>query len=208
MQGLLTTLLAWILSACLSIIFGGLFGFLTSHYCKNNFLKKILGIYIFIVKGIPGYVQILIFYYGIPSLFMINISAFYAATFALTICSSGYVAEIIRAGFNAVDYGQWEASCVLGYSLRQAFQRIIIPQMLVISMPALCGEIEQLLKSTSLLATIGVMELTRAGFNIISRELTPGLVYFFIAAIYLLFSFILKRVGLFLEKRISGGTNR
>jgi ABC-type amino acid transport system permease subunit len=90
---------------------------------------------------------------------------------------------------------------VLGYPLSATLRRIVLPQAFTYVLPALFGEFEQLLKSTSLLAAIGVTELTRAGMNIISRELNPLPVYLAIAVVYLLFSALLQGISIFIEKR-------
>jgi len=144
-------------------------------------------------------------YFALPSLLKLNISGFVAATLALAFCSSGYITEIIRAGVNSVPAGQWNACLVLGYPLTAALKRIIMPQAIKTVLPALFGECEQLLKSTSLLATIGVTELTRSGMNIISRELNPLPVYGIIAAMYLLFSAVLQLTMTRIERKIQYG---
>jgi polar amino acid transport system permease protein len=206
LQGIFGTLTAWAIATAISLIVGCSIGFFTSNFFQKSVIKNFLHLYVFVARGIPLYVQILIFYYVIPSIFSVRIAPFYAATGALAVCSSGYVAEIVRGGFNAVDYGQWQATFVLGYSIPQALYRIIIPQMLTIVLPALFGEIEQLLKSTSMLSTIGVLEITRVGLNIISRELNPVPVYCVIAILYLILSLCLRQIQYFFELRMSRGT--
>jgi ABC-type amino acid transport system permease subunit len=153
--------------------------------------QRAIALYTFIAKGIPVYVHILIAYFVVPLTIGINIPPFIAGTLALAFCSSGYVTDIISAGIDAVNEGQQQAAFVLGYTNLQCMQRIILPQALTIIRPALFGECEQLLKSSSLLATIGIVEITRAGMNIISRELNPIPVYIMIACIYLFFSALL-----------------
>lgn len=203
LQGFVGTVLSWFCATLISFIAGSCIGFLTSEFFSKTLFKRFLMMYIFIARGIPAYLQILIFYYVIPSFFAIQIGPFYAATAALAFCSSGYVAEIVRGGFNAIDSGQWDAAFVLGYSTHQALFRIIIPQVLKMISPGLFGEIEQLLKSTSMLSSIGVLEITRVGLNIISRELNPIPVYCSIACIYLFLSFLLQRINNFFESRMN-----
>lgn len=185
-QGITITLATWICAMTLSILIGVCFGILSCRYASSAFTMRLIRVYTFITKGIPAYVQILIAYFMLPALLGIQIPGFIAAVGALAICSSGYVTEIIRAGINAVPIGQYDACRALGYSYTALMRRIIMPQALKNVAPALFGECEQLLKSTSLLATIGITEITRAGMNIISRELNPVPVYLTIALIYLL----------------------
>jgi His/Glu/Gln/Arg/opine family amino acid ABC transporter permease subunit len=202
LKGSLVTLGAWLFAGTVSLLLGTLLGIISSQEVGSRASITLVRIYTFITKGIPAYVQILIACFVIPHLIGINLPGFLAASAALAICSSGYVTEIIRAQLNALAKGQWDACFVLGYSVPVALQRIIMPQTIRTALPALLGETEQLLKSTSLLATIGVTELTRVGMNIISRELNPLPVYFTIAGIYLLFSGLLHGLALYLIKRV------
>jgi His/Glu/Gln/Arg/opine family amino acid ABC transporter permease subunit len=202
-KGIAITLSAFLSASLLSLLIGSIFGILSCNYLKNQKLKIFVKGFSFIAKGIPAYVQILIAYFILPSLLGINVSAFIAACSALAFCSSGYVTQIIRSGINSIPIGQWEASNTLGYPLKSQLKRIILPQTFKNIGPALFGEFEQLLKSTSLLATIGISELTRTGMNIISRELNPIPVYLTIACIYLLFSALLNFISNYIEKRLS-----
>lgn len=206
LKGAAVTLISWAIAGTLSLVIGITLGIISCNYLNFSITQKLVRAYTFVTKGIPAYVQILTAYFVIPSLLNINISGFAAATCALAFCSSGYVTEIIRSGINAVPKGQWDACSVLGYPLKSTLSRIIIPQTIVLVLPTLLGELEQLLKSTSLLATIGVIELTRAGMNIVSRELNPLPVYAIIACVYLLFSAILQTLVAYAQKRINYGS--
>ncbi len=200
-QGTKTTVCSWLAASIGSLLLGTLLGILSCRALRFPKLAACIKIFTFVAKGIPAYVQILIAYFIIPSLLHLSISGFWAATGALIFCSTGYVTEIVRSSINTVPYGQWDACYVLGYTRSTGLQRIIIPQALPTFLPPLIGEAEQLLKSTSLLATIGVTEITRAGMNIISRELNPLPVYLTIACIYLIFSACLTGIGIYAEQR-------
>lgn len=203
-QGIGLTLAAWLLAGAISLCIGIMLGIISSDYIGLKRAQTCIRCYTFITKGIPAYVQILIIYFALPSLLKINLSGFVAATAALALCSSGYMTEIIRSGINAIPQGQWHASFVLGYPLTISIRRIIAPQMFRLTMPTIMGEFEQLLKSTALLATIGVTEVTRVGMNIISRELNPLPIYCTIAIIYLMFSALLHTVMLWQQRRFYG----
>lgn len=200
LQGIGMTLAAWIIAALLSLLIGTFLGIIACNALKTPKRSLCIFAYTFITKGVPAYVHILIAYFVIPGLMGVHIPAFVAAVGALALCSSGYVTEIIRSGINAVPQGQWDACFVLGYSFQATLRRIIMPQGLRVALPALCGELEQLLKSSSLLATIGITELTRTGMNIISRELNPIPVYGMIACIYLLFSGVLQLLKIGIQR--------
>jgi His/Glu/Gln/Arg/opine family amino acid ABC transporter permease subunit len=205
LQGISVTILAWLVTAICSLIIGLLLGILSCNKISSKTSFAIIKVYTFISKGIPAYVQILIAYFLIPSLIGINIPGFIAACGALAFCSSGYLTEIVRSGINSVAQGQWDACQALGYPISKTLKRIILPQAFKNILPALFGEFEQLLKSTSLLATIGIAELTRTGMNIISRELNPVSVYLTIACIYLLLSAIINLIVIYSERRLQYG---
>ncbi len=207
-QGMVITFLAWISASLLSLMIGILLGIISCRRLTTSLSSITIRIYTFIAKGIPAYVQILIAYFVIPAIFGVQVSAFMAAVGALVFCSTGYVTEIVRSGMNTIPSGQWDASFVLGYSMVATLSRIIVPQALKNIMPALVGEFEQLLKTTSLLATIGITELTRSGMNIISRELNPIPVYCIIACIYLIFSGLLQLMMIYIERKGLYGDNR
>jgi His/Glu/Gln/Arg/opine family amino acid ABC transporter permease subunit len=201
LKGMLITIGAWIASGTISLVVGTFLGIVSCRYLTSYRWSAIIRTYTFIAKGIPAYVQILMAYFVVPALIGINIPGFVAAIGALAFCSSGYVAEIVRSGINTILPGQWDACFVLGYPLKATLFRIILPQTFKNILPALLGELEQLLKSTSLLATIGITELTRTGMNIISRELNPIPIYLIIGCIYLLFSAVLQLIIIYSEKR-------
>jgi len=114
------------------------------------------------------------------------------------------VTEIIRGGINAIPIGQWEAAETLGYSSYQTIRLIILPQVVRIILPALANELEALLKSTAILSTIGLMELTKVGTTIVARYMIPVSTYLLVAIIYLLMSLVLKGMVRSLEQYIQG----
>ncbi|HLB41043.1 MAG TPA: amino acid ABC transporter permease [Candidatus Babeliales bacterium] len=204
-RGTAVSLGAWALAGTVSLLLGTVLGVLSARQLRFTKLRRLIRLYTFIMKGVPAYVQILIAYFVVPALIGLNLPGFLAATLALAVCSSGYVTEIIRGGINAIYVGQWEAGRVLGLTNSATIRYVILPQAYRHILPALLGELEQLLKSTALLATIGVTELTRTGMNIISRELNPVPVYLTIAAIYLVLSALLNLLAFKLEQRLQVG---
>lgn len=201
LKGLLVTISAWFLSSILSLIIGFFGGILASRYSCYGFIKKIILLYAFIARAVPAYVHILLFYFIIPDMLGISLSAFTCGCIALGFCSGGYTIGIISSAINNVASGQWDAAYVLGYSRYYALKNIILPQAFLLARISLLGECEQLLKSTSLLSIIGVMELMRSGANIISRELNPLLIYILIAIIYVICSLCFRIVFFYMQKK-------
>ncbi len=200
--GLLLTLQLWLISGSIGLIFGTCIGIASCNRLRIRSLYIPLKVLIVVVRGIPLYVHVLIAYFVLPDLVNINFSAFSAAIIALSIACAAYIAEIVRAGINSIPQGQWDACYVLGYTLRQTVWYVIIPQMLCNVFPALVSQFDSLIKSTSILSTIGVLEVTRIGMNIIARNMNPGTIYITIAGLYLITSTVLQCSASLIERKL------
>jgi ABC-type amino acid transport system permease subunit len=111
---------------------------------------------------------------------------------SLGICSSGYVAQMIEAVINSIPASQWEATFLLGYSKAQSLRYIILPQMSQNVLPSLSNELDSLLKSTAVVSSIGLLELSRLGMNLVSREMEPVPIYLTWSFFYLFLSIIIN----------------
>jgi polar amino acid transport system permease protein len=203
LKGAATTLQLWILALSISLGVGILLGILRSKRARVGFASTIIDAITFVLRGVPFYVQLLIVYFVIPELLGISISATSAAVLSLGFCSAAYASQIIKGGMNAINAGQWEAGYVLGYSTWQTVRYIILPQVIRIVIPALVGEADQLLKSTAIISSLGILELTGVARNIIAREMNPLTMYMAIACIYLCISSVLNVCGNLLERRFA-----
>ena len=148
-----------ILLALLTVLFGTLIGVLVSITRFNNkgffgkILNKLADVYIAFFRGTPLMIQLFIFWFGIPQLFHIRLkpvgpipAEFIIGAIALAINSGAYVAEIFRAGIQAVDKGQMEAGRSLGLSEKQTLKHIILPQAIKNILPALGNEFVVIIK--------------------------------------------------------------
>lgn len=145
-----------IMLSFLTVIFGLLGGTLLS-LMKTSSLKVLTMIsksYIAFIRGTPLLVQLYIVYYGLK-----DVPMFLAGVIAMSINSSAYIAEIIRAGIMAVDKGQFEASKSLGLSNYQMYQQIILPQAFKNILPALGNEFVILIKESAIVSVIGLHDL-------------------------------------------------
>ena len=203
LKGTLLTIQVFIFASCLSIVLGFCLGILMSNRMKVPILSKIIEGTTFVARGIPFFVQLLIVYFVLPDLLKINIAPFAASVVALGICSSGYVAQFVRGAIDAVPIMHWEAAYTLGYSKRKTLMKIILPQTFRLALPSLNNELDSLLKSTSIVSSIGMLELTRIGMNLVSREMEPVPIYLSIAFFYLCMSAFLNFITKTLEKRLS-----
>lgn len=202
-RGLLTTARLWALSTIISTAIGGLLGILcSSRTLYAYYSTPFINIFVFIWRGVPVYVQLLIAYFVLPDLLGINLSPASACVLALSLCSAAYITNIVRSGINAVAQGQWEAAQALGLTCAQTMRFIIVPQAIKIIAPILINEYESLIKSTALFSTLGVPEITKVGRTIISQNLNPLPIYSIIVVLYLLLSATLAASAQWLKKKL------
>lgn len=207
LKGAALSLQIFIMASLISLILGSIMGSLTCRRLRYRGLAPVLESIAFVLRAVPFYVQLLIAYFVLPDLLGIELEAFTAAIIALSLCSSGYIAQIIRGGLNAVPKEQWEAAYTLGYSTMDSMRFIIFPQVFRSLLPSLTGEFDAQLKSTAILASIGLLELTRMGMNIVSREMDPLPIYLAVAGLYVGISAIINIISKKLEKRLRYANN-
>lgn len=197
----LTTLYIWFAASCISIIVGTLTGLLRAHALRIPLASLLLDGITLILRGIPLYAQLMIIYFILPEVSLINLSSENASIIGLGLCSAAYVSETVRAGINALPTGQWDASFVLGYSPLQQLRFIVLPQAFRSILPSLMNEYNMALKSTAIVASIGTVELTKTGMNIIARSAEPLTITLAIAFIYLVLTGALSLIGQLLERK-------
>lgn len=201
-QGLKTTMtisLGAILVGCAIGIIVALIKYTNKKYGKLKILSKICDTYIAIFRGTPVYVQLLLMWLVI----LVSLSDLWIAVLTFGINSGAYVAEIIRGGLEGVDDGQLEAGSSLGLSKFQVLWHIILPQAIRRALPPFCNEFIALIKETSIVGTIGVMDLTKVADNIIGRTREPFAPYIIVALMYLVVVLILTFLLRLLEKKLS-----
>ena len=197
------TLQVLLSSATLSLLLGVCFGTLSSTRLKISILSPCIEAITFVLRAVPFFVQLLIVYFVLPDLCGFNLDPFPASVISLGLCSSGYVSQIIRSGMNAIPLTQWETATTLGYTTFQTLRYIIFPQLIKHILGPLSNELDALLKSTAIVSSIGMLELTRMGMNIVSREMQPVPIYLLVALFYVVMSALLNLLARFLEKRLS-----
>jgi len=203
LKGAAMTVQVLLMAASLSFVLGLFFGLITCQRLYIRFLSPLFEGICFIARGVPFFVQLLIVYFVIPDFLGCNLGPLPASVLALGFCSSGYVAQFVRGTLNGLPIAQWEAAYALGYNTRQALWRIILPQIFRLILPTLNNELEALLKSTALVSSIGLLELTRVGMNLVSREMEPIPIYLSLAFFYLCLSAALNLVTKKLERKFA-----
>lgn len=185
-----------------AIVLGVSFGFFLAlaRQSKRKILRGVSSIYIDIVRGTPMIVQALIMAYGVPQLLQSNGISFKWPELiipAMIVCglnSAAYMAEVIRSGLQAVDKGQMEAARSLGMPKKMAMKLVIVPQAIKIILPAFGNEFVTLIKETSVLSFVGVIEILRRGalWNAQSFETFPA--YIGVALAYMLLTITLSKI--------------
>ena len=177
---------------------------------KNILLRNFFRGYISIMRGTPLMLQLLVWYFGPYYLFGIplsklNIGAiefrFLAVIIGFSLNYAAYFAEIYRSGISSIALGQYEAAQVLGYSDRQTFLRIILPQVIKRIIPPVTNEVITLVKDTSLAFSLSVMEMFTVAKQLSSANTT--MMPFVVAGLfYYIFNFLVAGVMAYIEKKL------
>lgn len=199
LDGAKITLQVFFIVINLSIPLGAVFAFLM----KVNFkpLQWFLTLYVWIMRGTPLLLQLIFFYYVLPSV-GVTFDRMPAAILAFTMNYAAYFAEIFRGGIEAIPKGQYEAAKVLKLTPFQTIQHIILPQVFKIVLPSVFNEVINLVKDSSLVYVLGVGDLLLASKTAANRDAT--LAPMFIAGlIYLLLIGIVTIISKQVEKKFS-----
>jgi polar amino acid transport system permease protein len=165
-------------------------------------LRAVLDFYTSIFRGIPLIVLLFIAYFATPQLTGYKISMFAASVWTLGLNGSATVSETVRGGIQGVDRGQYDAARAIGLGYPTMMTSIVIPQALRSVAPALVNEVITVLKSSSLVATIGLMDMMRAAQSVQAltyRAFEPFLV---VAVVYYVIVMVLVAVSKRLERRL------
>jgi len=154
------------------------------------------------VRGTPVFVLILACYYLLSQI-GVQLTAFQAGVFALTVFCSSHVGETLRGALMALPKGQMEAAKAIGLTFRQAFIYILAPQALRQALPSWVNTAAEMVKASTLLSVIGVVELMLATRQIISRNFMSLEFYLMAGIIYFLINFSIERLGRYLERRVA-----
>lgn len=195
-----------ILLTIISVFFGAILGLFLAlgRLSKNRVLDKISWFYIWVFRGTPLLMQLYFIYYGLPKINE-NLTLpgqWPSALLALSLNSAAYLAEIIRAAIQSIDKGQMEAAKALGMNYSQAMSRVIIPQSYRRLIPPVGNELIALLKDSSLVSIMGMVELMKITQGIASRE-SSAFIYLPAGALYLATTTIFTYIFEKLEKKYS-----
>lgn len=206
-KGLRNTLIITLFAGVIGIILGFLFAIIRVANDRNDekklgirILNAIVKVYLTIFRGTPMMVQLLIMYYVIFA--SVKANPIMTAVLAFGLNSGAYVAEAIRAGIMSVEIGQFEAGRSLGFTYGQTMIHIILPQAVKNALPAMCNEFIALLKESSIVGYIGLIDLTKAGDIIRSNTYEAFMPLIAVALVYLVIVMFLTFLVGRLERRL------
>ena len=199
MMGLWTTLWLSAISSVFALVLGLLTGL--ARISENFTLRGLAMIYVECIRGTPLLVQIFLAYFFLGTVF--DLSRNVCGIGALALFAGAYVAEIVRAGIQAIPKGQSEAARSLGMTAFQTMVEVILPQALKKILPPLSGQFISLIKDSSLVSVIAITDLTKSGREIITSTFATFEVWLVVAAMYLLVTSVLSQIVYYMERRFA-----
>lgn len=211
-DGIVVTIFITITTFALTMILGLICGL--GRVSKNRVIYGVTSVYVEIIRGIPLLVQLLVWYFAVPALIVQVGNAIHFRPFqqylanpivmaivGISICYAAYMAEIVRAGIEALPTGQMEAARSLGMIKSQSMRYVILPQAYRSIMPTIGNEFIALLKDSSLISVVSVADLTRRGREFLSFSSRPIETYLMMALLYLLMTLISARIARIVENK-------
>ena len=211
-DGIVVTIFITITTFALTMILGLICGL--GRVSKNRVIYGVTSVYVEIIRGIPLLVQLLVWYFAVPALIVQVGNAIHFRPFqqylanpivmaivGISICYAAYMAEIVRAGIEALPTGQMEAARSLGMTKSQSMRYVILPQAYRSIMPTIGNEFIALLKDSSLISVVSVADLTRRGREFLSFSSRPIETYLMMALLYLLMTLISARIARIVENK-------
>lgn len=193
--------------ALAAMLLGLPLGFLVAlaRLSRLGWVRNLSSLYVSFIRGTPLLVQIFVIYYGLPSL-GVTLNPIAGGVIALTLNAAAYLSETIRAAILSIPRGQREAATSLGLNAGQTMRLIVLPQAARVALPSMSNTLIGLVKDTSLVSVITVVELLRSAQLVIARTFEPFGPYLAAALIYWAVSSLLEVVQRVLERRFSRGS--
>jgi polar amino acid transport system permease protein len=199
LEGLGTTLLVSLGALCVALVLGFAGGL--ARLSRRAWLSQLGAVYVEVVRGTPLLVQIFIAVYCVGYALGIAGETTLIGVLTLGTFAGAYVTEIVRGAVESIDPGQTEAALSQGMTRGQVLRHVLLPQAFRRMLPPMTGEFVSLVKDSSLLSVIGVLELTKRANEANSVVLRPFEIYFPLALLYLAITFPLSRLARRLELR-------
>ena len=195
LDGLQVTLLITLCAALLGTLLGGLVCWM--RMSRRMWLQQVAKVYIELMRGTPVLVLLMLMYYVVMA--PLDATGIVVAVVTFAMNTAAYISEMLRTTIQGIDRGQTEAGLALGFTQRQTFFKIVLPQVIKAVMPVYQGEVVSLLKGTSIVGYIAVADMTRASDLIRSRTFDAFFPLIVTAIIYFLMAWL---IGLLLQSLV------
>lgn len=199
-KGFLMTFYISIGSLIISLIIG-----IVTAICNNSkilFIRYLAITYVKFIRGTPLIMQIYLFFYIVGTAWGIN-NRFFAGILILSIFEGAYIGEIIRGSFISIDNSQLEIAKAVGFTKQQTLKFVILPQLIARTLPALAGQFSSIIKDSSLLSMIAVIELTQTMREISSINFKLFECYLFLGLLYLILTLPITYISEMLERKFN-----
>lgn len=185
-----------------SLVLSLLIGILSAAGCGSSllFVRYLCGVYVKFIRGTPLIMQIYLFFYIVGTAWGVE-NRFVAGVIVLSIFEGAYISEIIRGSLLSLEESQLEAARAVGFTKRQTLRYVILPQLVTRTLPALTGQFASIIKDSSLLSMIAVIELTQTIREITAVNFKMFECYFFLGLLYLCLTLPVSFVSKRLEER-------
>lgn len=196
-KGILMTLQVSALSLLLSVPIGVVLGLM--RVSKRKLVRFPAACYVEFMRGVPLLVLLIWIYFVLGK--FLDLGSYWSAILGLSLFSGAFMAEVVRAGIEAVPRGQMEAARSSGMTYLQAMRFVILPQAIRMVLPPMASQFIILIKDSSLVSTISLVELTLVGKNLVATSFRNLEVWTFIALIYFVITFSLSQLIRFFENK-------
>lgn len=197
--GLTITIPLTVISFSLAIVIGTITALI--QFADIKVLKQIARFYIWVIRGTPLLVQLLLVFYGFPSIGIV-IDPFPAAVIVFSLNEGAYTAETIRGALESISKGQIEAGYCVGMNFIQIMWHIILPQAFKNAFPSLANSLISMVKDSSLASNITVIEMLMKTKQLVGVYYQPLLLYCEVGLIYLIFSTVLGKLARVIEDKL------
>jgi len=200
-EGLLNTLKVTGTAVVCGVALG--LGLALLRLSRRRFLAWPAGFVIELFRTTPPLVQLFWFFFALPLLAGIEMTPFMAAAVTFSIQSAAFFAEVFRGGIVSIERGQWDGALAIGMSRRQALRRVVLPQAVKRMIPAFMERSIELMKTTTLVATISYADLLFEANEISEKSFRPLETFTVVALIYFVVIFAFSLAARRLERRLA-----
>ncbi|STO31177.1 Glutamine transport system permease protein glnP [Fusobacterium necrogenes] len=188
--------------SCASFLLSSTIGIIIAVFQKSNFiiLRYFSLLYVKFIRGTPLIMQIYLFFYIVGTAWGIE-NRFISGVIILSIFEGAYISEILRGSFESLDKNQLEVARSVGYTRRQIIRFVIFPQLIAQTIPALTGQFASIIKDSSLLSIIAIIELTQTMREISATNFKLFETYIVLGILYLILTLPLSYISERLERR-------